>query len=44
MRDAGAVIHSHGIETCLVTMLNPHAKEFRVSVYCCLLLTRIRKC
>lgn len=31
MRDAGAVIHSHGIETCLVTMLNPHAKEFRIT-------------
>lgn len=31
MRNAGAVIHSHGIESCLVTMLNPSAKEFRVS-------------
>ncbi|XP_015887391.2 probable bifunctional methylthioribulose-1-phosphate dehydratase/enolase-phosphatase E1 isoform X1 [Ziziphus jujuba] len=31
MRDAGAVIHSHGIESCLVTMLNPLAKEFRIT-------------
>lgn len=31
MRNAGAVIHSHGMESCLVTMLNPQAKEFRVS-------------
>ncbi|KAK7405267.1 hypothetical protein VNO78_06467 [Psophocarpus tetragonolobus] len=31
MRDAGAVIHSHGIESCLVTMLNPSAKEFRIT-------------
>lgn len=31
MRDAGAVIHSHGIESCLVTMINPLSKEFRVS-------------
>ena len=30
MRGAGAVIHSHGIETCIATMLNPGAKEFRV--------------
>lgn len=32
-RDAGAVIHSHGIESCLVTMINPMSKEFRVSLY-----------
>ena len=32
MRNAGAVIHSHGMESCLVTMLNPQAKEFRVSL------------
>ncbi|XAR68324.1 2,3-diketo-5-methylthiopentyl-1-phosphate enolase [Bertholletia excelsa] len=31
MRNAGAVIHSHGIESCLVTMLNPLAKEFRIT-------------
>jgi methylthioribulose 1-phosphate dehydratase/enolase-phosphatase E1 len=30
MRGAGAVIHSHGIETCIATMLNLGAKEFRV--------------
>lgn len=32
-RDAGAVIHSHGIESCLVTMINPLSKEFRVSIF-----------
>ncbi|CAI0408397.1 unnamed protein product [Linum tenue] len=31
MRDAGAVIHSHGMESCLVTMLNPSAKEFKIT-------------
>eukprot|EP00245_Coleochaete_scutata_P008083 TRINITY_DN2403_c0_g1_i1.p1 TRINITY_DN2403_c0_g1~~TRINITY_DN2403_c0_g1_i1.p1 ORF type:complete len:526 (+),score=99.41 TRINITY_DN2403_c0_g1_i1:84-1580(+) len=31
MRNAGAVIHSHGMECCLVTMLQPGAKEFRIS-------------
>ncbi|XP_034211646.1 probable bifunctional methylthioribulose-1-phosphate dehydratase/enolase-phosphatase E1 1 isoform X1 [Prunus dulcis] len=31
MRNAGAVIHSHGIESCLVTMINPLAKEFRIT-------------
>ncbi|XP_054816137.1 probable bifunctional methylthioribulose-1-phosphate dehydratase/enolase-phosphatase E1 [Prosopis cineraria] len=31
MRDAGAVIHSHGIESCLVTMINPLSKEFRIT-------------
>ncbi|KAK3118705.1 hypothetical protein QOZ80_9BG0704740 [Eleusine coracana subsp. coracana] len=31
MRGAGAVIHSHGIETCIATMLNPGAKEFKIS-------------
>lgn len=31
MRNAGAVIHSHGMESCLVTMINPLAKEFRVN-------------
>lgn len=35
MRNAGAVIHSHGMESCLATMINPHLKEFRVS-YCLL--------
>ncbi|KAK4714736.1 hypothetical protein R3W88_020643 [Solanum pinnatisectum] len=29
MLNAGAVIHSHGMESCLVTMLNPLAKEFQ---------------
>uniref|UniRef100_A0A2P2JMD4 Putative bifunctional methylthioribulose-1-phosphate dehydratase/enolase-phosphatase E1 n=1 Tax=Rhizophora mucronata TaxID=61149 RepID=A0A2P2JMD4_RHIMU len=32
MRNAGAVIHSHGIESCLATMINPLEKEFRVSI------------
>ncbi|KAF8754826.1 hypothetical protein HU200_011443 [Digitaria exilis] len=32
MRGAGAVIHSHGMETCIATMLNPGAKEFRVNL------------
>ncbi|CAI9088677.1 OLC1v1023080C1 [Oldenlandia corymbosa var. corymbosa] len=31
MRNAGAVIHSHGIESCLVTMINPFSKEFRIT-------------
>lgn len=31
MRNAGAVIHSHGMESCLVTMINPHSKEFRIT-------------
>ncbi|MQL86001.1 hypothetical protein Taro_018515 [Colocasia esculenta] len=31
MRNAGAVIHSHGMESCLVTMLLPSAKEFRIT-------------
>ncbi|OAY54879.1 probable bifunctional methylthioribulose-1-phosphate dehydratase/enolase-phosphatase E1 isoform X2 [Manihot esculenta] len=31
MRNAGAVIHSHGIESCLVTMLKPLSKEFRIT-------------
>ncbi|XP_021894671.1 probable bifunctional methylthioribulose-1-phosphate dehydratase/enolase-phosphatase E1 [Carica papaya] len=31
MRNAGAVIHSHGIESCLATMINPQAKEFRIT-------------
>ncbi|XP_071725896.1 probable bifunctional methylthioribulose-1-phosphate dehydratase/enolase-phosphatase E1 1 [Rutidosis leptorrhynchoides] len=30
-RNAGAVIHSHGMESCLVTMLDPLAKEFRIT-------------
>ena len=33
MCNAGAVIHSHGIESCLVTMLSPLSKEFRVSFW-----------
>ncbi|KAG7957277.1 hypothetical protein I3843_11G165600 [Carya illinoinensis] len=31
MCNAGAVIHSHGIESCLVTMINPLSKEFRIT-------------
>ncbi|ESW21464.1 hypothetical protein PHAVU_005G072900 [Phaseolus vulgaris] len=31
MRDAEAVFHSHGIESCLVTMINPLSKEFRIT-------------
>ncbi|XP_050371194.1 probable bifunctional methylthioribulose-1-phosphate dehydratase/enolase-phosphatase E1 1 [Argentina anserina] len=31
MCNAGAVIHSHGIESCLVTMINPSSKEFRIT-------------
>ncbi|XP_052136566.1 probable bifunctional methylthioribulose-1-phosphate dehydratase/enolase-phosphatase E1 [Oryza glaberrima] len=31
MRGAGAVIHSHGMETCIATMLDPGAKEFRMT-------------
>ncbi|KAK8928185.1 putative bifunctional methylthioribulose-1-phosphate dehydratase/enolase-phosphatase E1 1 [Platanthera zijinensis] len=29
--NAGAVIHSHGMESCLVTMINPLSKEFRIT-------------
>uniref|UniRef100_I1M370 Probable methylthioribulose-1-phosphate dehydratase n=1 Tax=Glycine max TaxID=3847 RepID=I1M370_SOYBN len=31
MCDAAAVFHSHGIESCLVTMINPLSKEFRIT-------------
>ncbi|OWM88650.1 probable bifunctional methylthioribulose-1-phosphate dehydratase/enolase-phosphatase E1 [Punica granatum] len=31
MHNAGAVIHSHGIESCLVTMMNPSSTEFRIT-------------
>ncbi|KAF8409231.1 hypothetical protein HHK36_005305 [Tetracentron sinense] len=31
MRNAGAVIHSHGMESCLVTMIQPSSKEFRIT-------------
>lgn len=31
IRNAGACIHSHGMESCLVTMMNPTAKEFRIT-------------
>ncbi|OMO73276.1 hypothetical protein COLO4_27183 [Corchorus olitorius] len=31
MRNAGAVIHSHGMESCIVTMINPSSKEFRIT-------------
>ncbi|XVE92746.1 hypothetical protein REPUB_Repub01dG0126200 [Reevesia pubescens] len=29
--NAGAVVHSHGVEACLVTMINPFSKEFRIT-------------
>lgn len=35
MRNAGAVIHSHGMESCLITMLHPFSKEFRVKLSKC---------
>ncbi|XP_038989281.1 probable bifunctional methylthioribulose-1-phosphate dehydratase/enolase-phosphatase E1 1 [Phoenix dactylifera] len=31
MRSAGAVIHSHGMESCLATMIHPFLKEFRIT-------------
>lgn len=31
MRGAGAVIHSHGMEACLATMIHPGAREFRIT-------------
>ncbi|XP_077226772.1 haloacid dehalogenase-like hydrolase family protein isoform X3 [Tasmannia lanceolata] len=31
MRNAGAVIHSHGMESCLITMINPLSKQFRIT-------------
>lgn len=31
MRNAGAVIHSHGMESCLITMIHPFSKEFRMT-------------
>ncbi|XP_057984379.1 probable bifunctional methylthioribulose-1-phosphate dehydratase/enolase-phosphatase E1 2 isoform X3 [Hevea brasiliensis] len=31
MCNAGAVIHSHGMESCLVTMINPFLKEFQIT-------------
>ncbi|KAL9275280.1 putative bifunctional methylthioribulose-1-phosphate dehydratase/enolase-phosphatase E1 1 [Drosera capensis] len=31
MCNAGAVIHSHGMESCVVTMINPGSKEFRIT-------------
>ncbi|XP_043688926.1 probable bifunctional methylthioribulose-1-phosphate dehydratase/enolase-phosphatase E1 1 isoform X2 [Telopea speciosissima] len=31
MRNAGAVIHSHGVESCIVTMIQPSSKEFRIT-------------
>ncbi|KAA3486707.1 putative bifunctional methylthioribulose-1-phosphate dehydratase/enolase-phosphatase E1 [Gossypium australe] len=33
MHDGGSVIHSHGMESCLVTMINSLSKEFRNEVY-----------
>ncbi|KAJ4981552.1 hypothetical protein NE237_032389 [Protea cynaroides] len=31
MRNAGAVIHSHGMESCIVTMIQSFSKEFRIT-------------
>ncbi|KAF2283239.1 hypothetical protein GH714_043591 [Hevea brasiliensis] len=31
MCNAGAVIHSHGMESCLITMINPFLKEFQIT-------------
>ncbi|KAM7495100.1 hypothetical protein LguiB_029709 [Lonicera macranthoides] len=31
IRNAGAVIHSHGMEACLVTMIHPFSKDFRIT-------------
>ncbi|KAL8166210.1 hypothetical protein V2J09_007709 [Rumex salicifolius] len=31
LHNAGAIIHSHGMETCIVTMIKPGAKEFRIT-------------
>lgn len=33
IRNAGVVIHSHGMESCLATMINPSSKEFRIKAY-----------
>ncbi|XP_058101007.1 probable bifunctional methylthioribulose-1-phosphate dehydratase/enolase-phosphatase E1 [Magnolia sinica] len=33
MRDAGAVIHSHGRESSLITMIHPSSKQFRAAGY-----------
>lgn len=41
MRNAGAVIHSHGIESCIATMINPSSKEFRVSFHLMASITRM---
>ncbi|KAL3502731.1 hypothetical protein ACH5RR_037180 [Cinchona calisaya] len=30
LRNAGAVIHSHGMESCIVTMIHSSSKEFRI--------------
>ncbi|XP_051128753.1 probable bifunctional methylthioribulose-1-phosphate dehydratase/enolase-phosphatase E1 1 [Andrographis paniculata] len=31
IRNSGAVIHSHGMETCIATMIDPLSKEFRIT-------------
>ncbi|KAK4286147.1 hypothetical protein QN277_002743 [Acacia crassicarpa] len=31
MRNAGAIIHSHAMEACLVTMIRPLSKDFRIT-------------
>ncbi|ESR65065.1 hypothetical protein CICLE_v10009308mg [Citrus x clementina] len=40
--NAGAGIHSHGIEYFLVTMINLMSKEFQVLIFFCFLLTYIQ--
>lgn len=30
-RNAGAIIHSHGMESCMATMIHPSSKEFRIT-------------
>lgn len=32
MRNAGAVIHSHAMEACLITMIRPMSKDFQVMI------------
>lgn len=43
MRNAGAVIHSHGMESCIVTMIDPLSKEFRVNFWTLLVIVEDKK-
>ena len=43
MRNAGAVIHSHGMESCIVTMIDPLSKEFRVNFLTLLVIVEDKK-